>query len=244
MKTKMIEKYKTTHEIKEIVERLGNSPMRKGSHGYGRFGAILIRCAAQQQAENFANGEGRNAAIVVMEVVLAANRNFNNQVEPYITKVRQKYPFLTFEELNKILSESEMDYKEFAKVWGHKDEKKYKTLKELVKQILEIQSSHPSLNDFETMTMWAKQANPVCRKKDSLGRVANVGLATFQHLRIAFGINTVKPDQRVREVLTKEFGAKLSADKTIVAVEEIAEITGYTIIVIEQIFVKYGSGYY
>lgn len=242
MKTKMIEKYKTTHEIKEIVERLGNSLMREGSHGYGKFRAISIRCAAQQQAENFANGEGRNAAIVVMEVVLAANRDFNRQVAKHIQNVKEHYPSLTFEELNKMLSK--MDYTEFAKVWGHKDEKKYKTLKELVKQILEIQSSHPSLNDFETMTMWAKQANPVCRKKDSLGRIANVGLATFQHLRIAFGINTVKPDQRVREVLTNEFGAKLSADKTIVAVEEIAEITGYTIIVIEQIFVKYGSGYY
>ena len=80
--------------------------------------------------------------------------------------------------------------------------------------------------------------------KDYPGSIPNLGIATFQHLRLTFGIDTVKPDQRVREVLCNEFGANLSAKNAILAVEEIATITGKEVKMIDQIFVKYGSGYY
>ena len=238
----MIEKYKTAQEIKGIVKRLENSLMTKYSHGYENYGAIKIICAAKKQAENFKNEEGRNAAIIVVEVVLAANRNFKRQVGENIQKIREKYPSLTFEKLNRMLDK--MDYKEFKEVWGHKDEKKYNTLKALVEEILKIKKNNPKLNDFETMKMWAEKSDRKNRKNDRLGCIPNVGLATFQHFKIAFGVDTVKPDKRVREVLSKEFGAKLSPEKAIDAVEEIAKITGYKVIEIDQIFVKYGSGYY
>ncbi len=238
----MIEKYKTAQEIKEIVKRLENSPMTQYSHGYEKYGAIKIICAAKKQAENFKHEEGRNAAIIVMEVVLAAHRDFKKQVEANIQKVREKYPSLTFKKLNGMLDK--MDYEEFKDVWGHKDQEKYNTLKALVEEILKIQKNHPKLNDFETMKMWTEQADRKKRQNDCLGRIRNVGLATFQHFRIAFGVDTVKPDKRVREVLDREFGAKLSDKKAIDAVEEIAKIIGYKVIEIDQIFVKYGSGYY
>ncbi|OAH96331.1 hypothetical protein A1332_23030 [Methylomonas methanica] len=94
------------------------------------------------------------------------------------------------------------------------------------------------------MKNWAENAKLDKRKNDILGSIKNVGVATFQHLRINFGIDTVKPDQRVKEILEKEFNLKLSSEKAILAVEEIAHITGFKVIEIDQIFVKYASGYY
>ena len=55
----------------------------------------------------------------------------------------------------------------------------------------------------------------------------------------------VKPDQRVKEVLETEFDIeKINDLKGILAVEQIASITKYKVIEIDQIFVKFGSGYY
>jgi hypothetical protein len=95
------------------------------------------------------------------------------------------------------------------------------------------------------MKQWARRATPTKRHNDHLaGGIPNFGLASFQHLRMTFGVNTVKPDQRVRKVLEQEFGLRLSDAKAILAVEEIAKATGYSPLMIDQIFVKYGSGYY
>lgn len=82
-------------------------------------------------------------------------------------------------------------------------------------------------------------------QNDKIGKIYNVAVATFQHLRMVFGVDTVKPDQRVKEVLSYEFGLpKLSDQKAIQAVEQIAKITNHKVITIDKILVKYGSGYY
>jgi hypothetical protein len=75
--------------------------------------------------------------------------------------------------------------------------------------------------------------------------VRGIGPAAFQHLRMNFGVDTTKPDQRVKEVLEREFGFRLfDAAAAVVALEELAERTGYTVIELDQICVNYGSGYY
>jgi hypothetical protein len=53
-----------------------------------------------------------------------------------------------------------------------------------------------------------------------------------------------KPDRRVKDVLKREFNLRLSDDKSILIVERMAEIEGVTPLLIDQIFVKYGSGHY
>ena len=59
-----------------------------------------------------------------------------------------------------------------------------------------------------------------------------------------FGINTSKPDQRVLEVFKNEFGVKLNQKNAILAIEKIADICKCNPLLIDQVFVNYGSGYY
>lgn len=62
---------------------------------------------------------------------------------------------------------------------------------------------------------------------------------------MVFGENTIKPDQRVKEVLLKEFGLKkLNNIYVILIAHQIAEICSLSPLEIDQIFVNYGSGYY
>jgi len=234
---------KTAAEINDIVERLGNSPMKENSHGFHKFKGMKIIDAAKNQAADFLNVEKHIIpAIALMDVVLAANRDYNRQVQPHIARIKELYTHLTFKDLQKMLST--MDYKKFKDVWGHEDEKKYNTLKTLVEKISTLGDSASINEDYKIMKNWAESAKLDTRKNDIIGSTKNVGVATFQHLRISFGIDTVKPDQRVKEVLEKEFNLKLSSEKAILAVQEVAHITGFRVIEIDQIFVKYGSGYY
>jgi len=217
--------------------------MRKSSHGFNDYGTMKIIDAAKEQAKRFLENENKeDVAIRVMSVVLGANRNWEKQVQPHLDRMKKEFPKLTFKDLKNMLSEK--DYVQFKEVWGHKDKKKYDVLTALIDRILTFENPNSALDDFGIMKKWAYDAKLSDRKEDRLGSIPNIGIATFQHLRMAFGVDTIKPDQRVKEVLDKEFDAKLSSEKAILAVEEIARITEHKIIEIDQIFVKYGSGYY
>lgn len=234
---------KSDAQVKEIVERLGNALMAPGSHGWNKEhpNERIVEAAQKQMG---LHASKKNAAIAVMGVLLGANRNWEKQVKCNLKRMRNDEAIkdITFRQLlDKLLA---TDYKAFSKVWGHSDEKKYNTLKSLVDNILIFGITHPTLDDFELMKEWAETAKLENRSNDLLGKLKNVGIATFQHLRMTFGVDTVKPDQRVKEVLKNEFGVRLSPEKAISAVEEIARITGNRVYVIDQIFVKYGSGYY
>lgn len=234
---------KSDAQIREIVERLGDALMVPKSQGYEKYAGKRIVDAAEKQMDELRESK-KNAAIAVMGVVLGANRDWQRQVAKHLERMRndESIKSITFKQLfDKLQTE---DYVAFKDTWGHSDEKKYKTLKSLVQKILILSIDHPTLDDLELMKKWAVNAELENRTDDILGALPNVGIATFQHLRMTFGVDTVKPDQRVKEVLNNEFGIKLSDEKSINAVGEIARITGNKVYVIDQIFVKYGSGYY
>lgn len=234
---------KSDAQIKEIIERLGNALMAPKSHGYEKYVGKRIVEAAEEQMTELQDSQ-KNAAIAVMGVVLGANRDWQRQVAKHLVRMRadEAIKNITFRQLLDKLQAT--NYKDFKSIWGHSDEKKFDTLKSLVEQILIFGADHPVLNDVAIMKEWAETAKLENRANDLLGGLKNVGIATFQHLRMTFGVDTVKPDQRVKEVLKNEFGMRLSPEKAISAVEQIARITGNRVYVIDQIFVKYGSGYY
>jgi hypothetical protein len=239
----MIEDFQRKAEIKRILRGLGNMPMRKGSHNFKKYGGMSIAAASEAQLRDSPNMAGTNAAISLLMVVLAANRKFETQVHPHIERIRDLFPKLTFKDLRQF--QARLDYEQFASLWGHKDKDKYETLAALLRAIAILEKSNPRASDMAVMKRWARKARFQSRETDIIGRLPRIGVATFQHLRMVYGVDTVKPDVRVKQVLAREFKAKLTPDeKVIQAVEEIASITKKRVILIDQIFVKYGSGYY
>lgn len=234
----------TDQKIIKVVKKLGGCEMRPNSHGYDKTltGETII-CTATKQLKN--PKSEMNAAIAVMGVVLGANRNWEKVVAPNLEKLRTgEYKNLTFAELQKMLKN--MDFMQFAKIWGHKDKRKYSVLSELVKKIILFGKRNENINldDLSLMKSWVTKFELADRNKENYpGKIPYFGIATFQHLRMTFGIDTVKPDLRVLQVLEKEFGKKLSPIKAIAEVERIAKITGMKVVLLDQIFVKYGSGY-
>ena len=238
--------HKTKSEIIEIVNRLGNEKLTKTGHGFKDSGAVSIFESSKQSTKNYTKRIENKPAIGLILVVLAANRNYNRVVEPNLKRIEIEFPDLrTFQQLSDILnSKSESEFYEF---WGHRDKKKYNTLKSLLYVINnDLRKKYPIVSDdFQLMNNWGRDVDLLNYKNDVIGKIPNIALATIQHLRMTFGINTVKPDQRVKEVLKYEFGlSRLSNEKVISAIEQIADVVNLDVITVDQIFVKYGSSYY
>jgi hypothetical protein len=237
--------YISKEEILKKLKELGNKNLTKTGHGFLTFGAIPIIQSSKNSTINYSNKSKEKPVIGLIDVVLAANRNYNKVVEPNIKRIEEEQPNLrNFTELKELVkSKTQNDFYTF---WGHKDEKKYRTLQNILNKIEQLKKENPSItDDFTLMNDWGTKADLTNYKTDIIGSIPNVAIATFQHLRMTFGVDTIKPDQRVKEILDYEFGLeKLSDLNTIKAVEQIAEIAKLKVITIDQIFVQYGSSYY
>ncbi len=249
MKKEEFDILKTTRreDVLSTLKRIGEPLLTETGHGFEIFGAMPIRQAAEASTLIFSDKWQQKPAIGLISVVLAANRAYNKVVEPNLKRIEQNYPELkSFNDLSILIKSKSPE--EFYDIWGHKDEKKYKTLKSLLAEIEKLkQVFKTAKNDFDLMNQWGAPENIdlLNYRQDPIGSLNNIGLATFQHLRMVFGVDTVKPDQRVKEVLEYEFGfTGLTDIKAVKAVGQIAAIASLKVITIDQILVKYGSSYY
>ncbi|MFM0330124.1 hypothetical protein [Paraburkholderia strydomiana] len=246
-KRALLDRALSHHEQRLVASKiaeLGDAKMTISSHGY-RFGVDeTILAAATRGAKGYTKNSRTSPAIAVMEVVLAANRDYNKAVKPYVDDMRNRYGRLTIKQLGRMVTAAG-DASEFKAVWGHNDARKFEILKALLKTFSpRLGQVDTPANDFMVISAWAKTAHPSTRATDPVGRIKDIGIATFQHLRMNFGADTVKPDLRVKHVLEREFDLRLSDQDSILAVERMAEIVKRSPLLIDQMFVKYGSGYY
>ncbi|MFZ6726410.1 hypothetical protein ACO0K2_13045 [Undibacterium sp. MH2W] len=229
-------------KIKKIVKKLGDAPATKDSHGQDV--GLSIYESSKQSARDYTINARASSAIAIMDVILAAHRDYNKQVLKHVKKMRDNHPNLTITELEKLLQQY-TTAPSFKEIWGHNDKKKFETLRSLIQRILPmLKGVDNNENDFAVLSAWASQANLKDKKNDVIGSLPNIGIATFQHMRMNFGADTVKPDQRVKEIFEYEFSRKFNDRDSVLAAHEIAKICEYTPLFIDQIFVRYGSGYY
>lgn len=230
-------------EVEQILNRISKSNLKENSHLFPEYGSIPIIDAVK---ECLYNGKIENSypAIIFLRVVLAANRNYIKHVHYNIENIKKNFPDLkSLKDLNNLINSKSKD--EFYKLWGHKNQRKYNVLKNLLKASEKLRLEMNIQDDYNLLKKWAENVNIKKLKEDEIGKIMDVGIATVQHLRMDFGVDTVKPDQRVIEVLETEFVNKnVSPKKAIHLVKKLSELTGVKTREIDLILVNYGSGYY
>lgn len=227
-------------KIRIIVNTLESKKLMPSSHLYKRFPGKSIGEAAEVFATKYSDEAREKPALSLIAVVLSIHRNYTKIVEPRTDRMR-KAGFGTFADLRNKAKNLDT-FSEFCEMRANE---KYNIVVEMLAAIDKLKENTKEMDDFEVLHKWALGADYRNYKNDIIGGIKGVGLATFQHLRMNFGANTVKPDQRVKEVLKKEFGLKLTNDiENIDAVEYIAKVTHKSALYIDQVFVNYGSGYY
>ncbi|SDN31152.1 hypothetical protein SAMN05660299_02499 [Megasphaera paucivorans] len=228
---------------KKIIKIVGKLEVRKlmpGSHLYKRFSGKSIGDAAKVFATHYSDEAREKPALALMAVILSIHRNYTKVVEPRTDKIR-KTNFGTFADLR----DKTKDINTFSAFCEMRATEKYKIIVRILDVIDQLKERVKETSDFEILHQWAMTGDYKNYKSDSIGGIHGIGLATFQHLRMNFGADTVKPDQRVKEVLKREFELQLSNDiANIEAVEYIAKVTNQSALYMDQVFVNYGSGYY
>lgn len=229
--------------VKKRVFDIGSMPLKEGSHLFPDFPGKAIKEATSECLRREISSL-KNPAIIFLRVVLAANRNYNKHVRKNIERIEIQYSTLkTFKDLEDLLNSHTKE--EFFQLWGHKNDRKYNVLVNLLVAAKTLKSIYKIEDDYLLMNKWATDVKLESLNDDIIYKIEDVALATVQHLRMDFGINTVKPDQRVIEVLEREFGlTSVSQRRAIAMVEEISKITGISTREVDLIFVNYGSGYY
>lgn len=226
-----------------IINRLGDHKLTATSHLYPFMGEIKIIDASKRHTQEFNSIALTKPAIGLIEVVLSANRSYVRHVQHHIIRLSSS-DISSFRDLiNRIERDGEQQFYSF---WGPKDPKKFRVLIDILQAIQNLKTQYPEAqNDYELMNCWASHIDLANYTEDIIGSIRNVAIATVQHLRMTFGVNTVKPDLRVKEVLRNEFNLGFLSDiKAIQAVEQISTISGLSALMLDQIFVNYGSGYY
>ncbi len=184
--------------ISKTITRLGQAMMTESAHGYQSGRNETIMAAARRAAKTYTKKSQSSSAIAIMDVILSANRDYNKQVLKNVERMRQLYPGLTIKQLD-LMTQEARTAKKFKDVWGHNDERKFQTLKGVLAVFIpRLGKSDRPAKDYQIMSEWATNVQLSAMYQDSVGVLSNIGIATFQHLRMTFGANTVKPDRRVK----------------------------------------------
>lgn len=227
-------------ELKSIIKYIEEKKLTKHSHLYKRYPNYKIGEAAEIFSKKYNDEAKIRPGLILLSVIMSIHANYTKQVEPNINRAR-KQGLQSFNDLKFKLS----NFGNFSTFSGMKSLDKYKILQNLMNVIDKMKFKTRVFDDYKVMEWWAKEHSYHEYERNEIGRIKGIGLATFQHLRMNFGVDTVKPDQRVKEVLSREFGLKIKNDKeAISAVEYIAEVLDKKVLYIDQILVNYGSGYY
>src|SRR4051812_32557975 len=93
----------STTFVKKKVAQLGNSLMTSFSQGYQNGTETTIFASAKQNSMAYTFYSKRHPAVALIDVILAANRDYNKQVDKHVKRLREEYPNMTFTELNKLI---------------------------------------------------------------------------------------------------------------------------------------------
>lgn len=243
MKTINILNYLTEATIKQTVDQLGSNKLKPTSHLYPRMGDVTIIEASKIHAKDYTDHSKQRPAVSLIEVVLSANRSYVRHVLPNIIRIKNDSDIASFKDLTNLIDLIGVD--SFYKFWGHRHAQKFSVLINVLNAADQLKHKYKIEDDYEVMNRWANDVDVCNYTSDIIGSIKYIAIATLQHLRMTYGCNTVKPDLRVKQVLAREFQlGNLSDIKTIQAVEQMSELTGYSALMLDQIFVNYGSGYY
>lgn len=227
----------------KTLDRISNANLKEGSHIFNPHGAMPIRQAAELSLREI-DPTDLYPAIIFVRVVLAANRNYNKHVRENVIRIKKYYPQLrSITDLDNLIKSMPVD--EFYELWGHKNPRKYNVLLNLITATYNLREKYNITDDFILLKKWAEDFQIINLRSDEIGKIDDIALATVQHLRMDLGIDTVKPDQRVMEVIEREFlGTRVTQRQAIEFVEFLSSISGLKVRLIDLILVNYGSGYY
>jgi hypothetical protein len=164
----------------------------------------------------------------------STGQEYSGIVKPKIEEFREKFietgRVSSYEDLSRL----EMDDQELNEIFSN--QRKKKILIEGARQLHD-----PDMDDSTSLKTWARNAQPSNYQNEKIGSIHGVGLRTFQYLRMLAGVDTLKPDIKVKRFLREiapEVDIDLGFSGDLEALEkcnELAASSDYRVIEVDQI---------
>jgi hypothetical protein len=154
---------------KQIIKKYNEICRRKmtiKSHGW-----TGSRCSigemAKKSARTFSQRARYSPALSLINVILAANRDYKKVVEPNIRRIASENKVNSFKQLKALMKR--FTPQQFYKFWGHRDKKRYKRLRSVLAVISQKKRNYKIQDEFEAMFRWANETCLAERKNDVIG---------------------------------------------------------------------------
>jgi len=167
---------------------------------------------------------GGSVVLMVVDAVFTSiGLNYFTAVVPKVEEFNRK--FVESGKIRNMKDLTNADIDELRTVW--KNKRSWIVAKEIASYLSTLNE-----DDKVALRTWAKNAKLENWREDPIGRIKEVGLITFQYLRMMGGVDTVMPDKIVKRVVNEiliKAGLKPVNDdiKFIRKAEEVALACGY-----------------
>jgi len=166
-------------------------------------------------------GWPQKPALCVLDCVLSLNRRYDKVVYPRILAFSQHHPkVVELGHLQTLLDQFPQLGGFSIETLNYNDTRRERTLRGVVKHLLEVQSGHNGKSEWERLQAWAASVRPSDHK--SVG-VRGFALSGFQYLRMLFGVQTTKPDIHIIRFVSKVVRGKVNDVTALTLLEAAAE---------------------
>jgi len=175
---------------------------------------------------NMRRWQGNTVLMVLDAAFTSVGFNYFRSVVPAVERFRD----LHLEDLPTLRDLEKADCQSLRSIW--KNRRSWQVAQGVASALSDYQHREGLSSDGRALAHWAAQARPERWKKDPIGEIKGVGLATFQYLRMMGGVDTSMPDKIVQRTISqimREAGQEMKGDgglALIETVDEIARITG------------------
>lgn len=160
-----------------------------------------------------------NPVIILIDAVLSIKRHYDPFVSSRLKYFRNNYPNInSLSKLRSLIDEKGIDG--FADVWNYNHQKRVEILSDLVNFFISYRNINNMEDDLTAMKKWAHEANLLDKK---VLPVDGIGFATTQYIRMMLGVSTVKPDVHILRSIYDGTGEKMSGNKAVLFIEEVAK---------------------
>ncbi|MBD3226920.1 MAG: hypothetical protein GF329_01930 [Candidatus Lokiarchaeota archaeon] len=153
--------------------------------------------AKRAMDKNLSKWNYRNSVLIILDAVLAINRNYLTFVKPRI--LRFKKNFGEIDTINKMIDLiKSKGINKFSEIIQYNDPTRIKLLLTVYKQFKSYMEKKGFDDDLEAMKNWAENFKLNRAKDDIILSIKGIGLSTVQYLRMLLGVDTMMPDRHIK----------------------------------------------
>ena len=190
--------------------------MAKGKLRFGKlfqekYGDVLK--AAKDGEQRCFNGKrwGGRAVLIVVDAALdSIGLNYFQIVVPRVRRFYEDYVKTGQIDPLRDLSKLTPQDPRLRRIMNN--ERAWRAAIDICRELYRIKIGKGLKSDFAALKFWAEKASYENWKEDAIGKIAGVGLITFQYLRMQAGVDATMPDKIIKRTVERDFGIKAEDD--------------------------------